>query len=111
MKTVYTITEDFYEIDLDNVKGGNKYILVERTNIITGKTEYRLRADNGKGIGGNQDYNIKRYHGWRGTTDDISIYAEGLRRVDRVYDIKVNSVNGSRTVKVKLSADLAPDKP
>lgn len=32
-----------------------------------------------QGMGGNSNHNIKRYHGWRGTTDDNHISAEGVR--------------------------------
>lgn len=110
MKTVYIITEDRYGLDLDDIKIGDKYILIERTNTNTGKTEYRFREDNGEGIGGNMDYNVKRYHGWRGTTNNISVYAEGLRRIERIDSIKT-AIDGTRTVKVKLSADLLPDAP
>ena len=32
-------------------------------------------------VGGNMDASVTRYHGWRGTTDDWSVYAHGLREV------------------------------
>ena len=31
------------------------------------------------GMGGNSNHEIKRFHGWRGTTDDNSVSAEGVR--------------------------------
>lgn len=111
MKTVYIITESQFGLDLDDIKVGDRYILIERSNIITGKTEYQLFKDNCAGIGGNMDSSIKRYHGWRGTTNDIAVYAHGLRRIERVDSIKENSVTMERTVKVKISADLVPDLP
>lgn len=111
MKSVYKITEYRYGLDLDDIKVGDKYILVERTNINTGTTEYRLCKDNGQGIGGNTNYDIKMYHGWRGTTNNISVYAEGLRRVERVDAVKTAIDGITRTVKVKLSADLVEDRP
>lgn len=36
--------------------------------------------DNGEGFGGNSNGNIKRYHGWRGTTDDWSFSGLGVRK-------------------------------
>lgn len=108
MKTVYTITESLYGINLDDLKIGDNYILVSRENILTGSTTYRLVPDNG-GISGNMDPSIKRYHGWRGTTNDISTYAYGLRRIERIDAIKGDAF-GNRSVKVKLSADLKPEE-
>lgn len=111
MKTVYIITEDFFGVDFDNIKVGDKYILVERTNINTGKTEYKIRKDNGEGIPGNMDASVKRYHGWRGTTDNISVYAYGLREIERIYYVK-DMPDGTRIAKVKLSkVDFAAIKP
>jgi len=34
-----------------------------------------------EGIPGNMDRSERRIHGWRGTTNDISTYAQGWRRV------------------------------
>lgn len=108
MKTVYTISEDLYGIDLDTIKVGQEYILTERTDIVNGNTFYRLWPDDGVGIPGNMNGNICRYHGWRGTTNDISTTALGVRRVERV-DIPKGEWP-YRTVKVKLSADLKPEE-
>ena len=36
--------------------------------------------DNGEGWCGNSDQSIKRYHGWRGTTNDWAFYGHGVRR-------------------------------
>lgn len=109
MKTVYTISEDLFTLDLDAIKVGDQYILVSYTDTMTGGEWFRLVPDNGAGIGGNMDRHIKRYHGWRGTSNDVSCYAEGLRRVERVDPVQGDRDN--RTVKVKLSADLVPDLP
>ena len=32
-----------------------------------------------EGYPGNSDNTIKRFHGWRGTTNDIAVYAHGVR--------------------------------
>ena len=112
MKTVYTITETYFGgggVDLDDIRVGDELILVSHTNAMTGEEIYKLVPDNG-GIGGNLDSSIKRYHGWRGTTSNWSVYAEGLRRVERVDPIKEHAGGYIRTVKVKLSGDLKPEE-
>lgn len=114
MKTVYTISET-PAIDLDTVNVGDQYILVSHTDTMTQHTYYTLAHDNGAGISGNMNSNIKRYHGWRGTTGDVSVCAEGLHRVERIDYVKdLNAGTSSipdRVMKLKLSPDLVPDKP
>ncbi len=56
-------------------------------------------------IAGNSAPRIKRYHGWRGTTDDVFVEAHGVRRVLRVRALKNN------TVAVTVGADLHPEWP
>lgn len=53
-------------------------------------------TDNGEGIAGNSDPRSRRYHGWRGTTDDFSVYAYGLRECIKV------AVTGDRSKKVRI---------
>ena len=83
-------------------KIGDERILVQSKNIMTGATNYGLNENNG-GIGGNMNHRIKRYHGWRGTTNDNSVTAMGLRRIEKIQTYK----NG--TVRIWLSEDLKPD--
>ena len=56
-------------------------------------------------IPGNMNHNIRRYHGWRGTTCDVARYAMGWRRVESVEPRK----RGGGLV-IVLSADLRPDE-
>ena len=65
-----------------------------------------LREDNGEGWPGNSDPHVRRYHGWRGTTDDWAVYALGLRRV---LDVRVTG-NRSKRVVVILGHDIAEDR-
>jgi len=76
--------------------------------------ELILRPDNGEGWPGNSDTGpfseapyAPCYHGWRGTTDDWAIYAQGLRRV---LDVRVTGQRSKRVV-VVLGRDLAEDRP
>ncbi len=43
---------------------------------------YQITIDDG--IGGNLNHNIRQYHGWRGTTSDIAVYAHGKRKITKI---------------------------
>lgn len=55
------------------------------------------------GIPGNSNRNIKRHHGWRGTTNGISRYAYGRRKIISMRTLK----NGE--ISVKVGADIVSD--
>jgi hypothetical protein len=86
----------------------NKLImLISRENVSpnvlragTGKPVFDIIFDADDGIGGNSNNNIKRYHGWRGTTNDVSVCAHGLRKIIGFKKLK----NGQ--VSIELSKDL-----
>lgn len=82
---------------------GDYAILVLRTNVITGEKHYMLYPDNGVGIAGNMKPEIRRYHGWLGTTNNISVKALGLRMIIAAHVCK----NGR--VRVWITKDLNPD--
>jgi hypothetical protein len=65
---------------------------------------FELLFDRPDGIGGNMDQNIKRFHGWRGTTNDSCCTAYGLREIVKIRELK----NG--TVAVTVGPDLVPDQ-
>lgn len=81
---------------------GDEAILVCRTDIRTGYETWCLYRDEG-GVPGNMNYSVKRYHGWRGTTANISVDAFGLRRVERISKTKDGNI------KVTVGRDLHPD--
>ena len=58
---------------------------------------------NPEGISGNSNHHVRRLHGWRGTTNDSSIEADGWRRVLEIRPTKTGI--GWRVV---LSEDLNP---
>lgn len=93
--------------DLEWVVPGEKCMLVGRTNVLSGKEWYELRHTT-SGIGGNLDTSIKRYHGWRGTSNDYSTTAYGLREILAVEVLKDDVYDG-RTLRVTLSKDLHPE--
>lgn len=69
---------------------------------------YYLAPYRGEGYPGNSG-NIKRYHGWRGTTQGTAIYVYGVREVLDVGELKTDE-RGNQTLKVTLSKDLYPDR-
>jgi len=76
-------------------KIGARVMLVSHTDVSpnalrSGKTvdAYSLVFGAPDGISGNTDRNIKRYHGWRGTTQDVSCYAHGLREIIKIRELK-----------------------
>ena len=98
---------DWHTDTLEWVEPGKKCMLVGRTNIMTGTEWYELRPTT-SGIGGNLNSSIKRYHGWRGTSHDISTDAYGLREILAVEVLKGDVCEGL-TLRVTLSKDLHPE--
>ena len=84
-------------------------ILYCRENILTGKTSYNIIPDNGQGMGGNLDSAIKRYHGWRGTTNDISVHALGCRKILAISDYEYDNKQGDYYRTVTVGRDIKPD--
>lgn len=88
---------------------GGVYAIAERENVQTGKTVgylfVGLDDENPEGFPGNADPAVHRFHGWRGTTNDISVTALG---VFTVLDITEQKNGISR---IRLSGDLHPDWP
>jgi len=71
-----------------------------------GKTRWEISVeprDIEAGLGGNLDREIRRFHGWRGTTCDQSIHAHGVRRVKKIAVLKCGDIS------VKLGRDLVPE--
>ena len=89
------------------VKVGDEVILIERYDINEGTTQWQIRLAP-DGVPGNSDSRVKRYHGWRGTTNDISITAHGLRRVVKVAQYGEPCEYGSYQ-RVTVGPDLHPD--
>lgn len=83
------------------VEVGERYILVERIYEKDGKSYFHLAPDFG-GIPGNMNRNIRRYHGWRGTTNNVATYAHGLREIT-----SIRPKNGQ--FRVTVGKDLHPE--
>lgn len=87
-------------------KVGDEVVLVEITNNLKGWIKWEPRVAP-EGIPGNMDSKVKRFHGWRGTTDDVAIYAHGLRQVTKITPAGV--IDGSQAYKVTVGKDLHPE--
>ena len=57
-------------------------------------------------VSGNMDPGIKRYHGWRGSTDGKSKYAHGLRKIK---SIEITGDVCDETMKIVVGPDLHPE--
>lgn len=93
--------------DLSWVKKGSLVFLREAVYEDGGHLYY-LAPYRGEGYPGNSG-NIRRYHGWRGTTQGTAIYVYGVREVLEVGELKTGK-RGMQTLKVTLSKDLYPDR-
>lgn len=74
-KTVYV-----WGFDGPGIELGQELLLIGVEKEGYEKEQFSL-VDAPEGYGGNVNPGIKRFHGWRGTTDGTSVYAYGLRRV------------------------------
>ena len=83
---------------------GIEVMLVEKDDTSNGKKSFSIRLAP-DGIGGNEDGEVKRFHGWRGTTNDSAIYAHGMREV-----LSVSEPDGRGWAAVKVGPDLHPDR-
>ena len=79
----------------DALKTGEIHTLVSRERITgdTGLLDVRLAS--AAGVPGNSDPSQRAINGWRGTTDDVAVYAHGrvritdVRRLARGYGYRV----------------------
>ena len=88
--------------DWRNVRVGDEGCLV----IKGGNEQYHkgFLFNDRAGYPGNSNPKVWRLHGWRGTTNDVCVYAYGWRRVETIKRYK----RGCR-YSVILSPDLMPD--
>ena len=89
-------------------KVGQEVILISRENVAVrdSKETFSIILDPGEGVPGNMDHSIKRYHGWRGTTDDVALYAHGLRQIVKVENVSMGANLG---YKITVGKDLHPE--
>lgn len=105
-KTVFSFDPDAdgaeYRIDFDSIDIGTPVLVVRHENILTGKRWYSLLSDDrsvNRGYPGNADPSFCTFHGWRGTTNDISVSAEGVHVITGI------TLNKSGLVEVTISPE------
>jgi hypothetical protein len=85
-----------------------KYVVCSRGNIMSDDTDNMFLKNDEKtiedGVSGNSDHTIRRFHGWRGTTNNISINAHGLRECVSIKTRKLK--NGNIRFWIQFSEDL-----
>lgn len=107
-KTVKVYFEWYHDDDYA-FKVGEEVMLVRKYYEKYGSEEWFLIRGCKDGIGGNLSPDIKRYHGWRGTTNGVSTDAYGLRKVIKASEIKVDK-DGDRYQKVTVGKDLTANE-
>lgn len=104
----FRLYEGNFDYNVYPVKTGEKYVLIERRKEGEDNGNFDLRKDNG-GIGGNMNPDIKRYHGWRGTSYGTATYAHGLREVIKASEPMLDE-DGMRYQKITVGKDLLPNE-
>lgn len=98
-----------YDNEAFCVKVGEKVMLVEKTNELSGDIWWEIVRNSDDGISGNMNAEIKRYHGWRGTTSNIGTYAHGLRQVIKASEL-VEDSDGKWYQKITVGKDLTENE-
>ena len=83
-----------YQVGKDAILVSQKYVGLNPSKNI--KTHYYLSFDL-EGVPGNSDSSIKRTEGWRGTNNDLSMYAHGIVKIRSMRKLK----NGTISITVK----------
>lgn len=100
-KTIYTA---------DEFKVGDEVLLVGRQLEASSKEEFYIYKQYAKtGYPGNQNREIKRFHGWRGTTNGMRVYAYGVRVIESVEKTAKTDEYGNEIYKVRVGKDIHPD--
>jgi hypothetical protein len=88
---------------------GDIVVLVRYEDLMTGEEWFKAIPDQGHGIPGNLNADECCYHGWRGTTDDISMHALGCRKIIKISDEQWDKDRRSYR-KITVGPDLKPDE-
>ena len=105
---------DYAEFESDKIElpeTGRVYKVGLREYVGPNRAQYYSQRlvfvdDDGAGWGGNSDPSIRRYHGWRGTTDDEAFYGMGVRRCLVIR----NTGKRSRRIVIVFGRDLKLDQ-
>lgn len=85
--------DPIYEWVRTNYKLGAVGVLIAISNISTKNEWYKFVFDCPDGVPGNSNRNICRFHGWRGTSNDISVTALGARKITKIRTRKNGDIS------------------
>lgn len=81
----YTIIVDEYEAISEGYKAGDKVLVLQKEDLNDGFEWYAIsKAFAEIGYPGNLDHTEFRFHGWRGTTNNIAVTACGVYEIKKV---------------------------
>lgn len=81
----YTIIVDEYEAISEGYKAGDKVLVLQKEDLNDGFEWYILsKTYAATGYPGNLDHTEFRFHGWRGTTNNIAVTACGVYEIKKV---------------------------
>ena len=99
----YTIIVDEYQAMGDRFAVGDKVLVLLKEDFNSGEEWYTLSKTYAEtGYPGNIDHNEFRFHGWRGTTNNIAVTACGvyeIKKVQELEDYKVKITIGRKDLK------------
>lgn len=106
-KTVVCVkTSDMLNVD-------DEVILIELSDDDNGTVEYEVVKHDGNGVKGVGEDTSTKYHGWRGSSHGISIFALGVRRITNVGEVYERSAGHYKyrqeVYKVTVGDDLHPE--
>jgi len=101
------LTDDKWDYLPTKIKIGAELTLVSSKDVSPNNLRYGENSPSywlhDGPIAGNLAPNITRYHGWRGTTSNISVHAHGVHRVLKMRTLK------NTQIAVTVGPDLHPD--
>lgn len=111
MKYVYIYENDMYPEIKEYYREGDEVLVYSRVNNNTGSETFEISKEYAReGYPGNLNTHIRRFHGWRGETNNISTYAHGVYTVKAV-EIKVGRYAADQYIKITLNrTDVAIGK-
>lgn len=84
----YTIIVDEHEAISEGYKAGDKVLVLQKEDLNDGSEWYAVsKAFAETGYPGNLDHTEFRFHGWRGTTNNISTYAMGVYEIKKIEEL------------------------
>lgn len=103
MKYVYIFENYMYPEVKEYYREGDEVLVYSRVNNNTGSETFGISKEYAReGYPGNINANIRRFHGWRGETNNVSTYAHGVYTVKAV-EVKAGKYAADQYIKVILN--------